>query len=125
MATTTHWVIKTTLARFAVPIAPSLERLMRRFPFISLLGSFSITSIFYILMFDVDNMGRSIYFEIIAASATLSILINLAIAQYFSVRNATHEDILKKPASDINWRPGELLTLTLLIFSLLVIRFIK
>lgn len=125
MAANTHWIVKTSLARFAVPIAPPLERLMRRLPLISLLGSFSVTSLFYISIFDVDNMGRSIYFEIIAASATLSILVNLAIAQFFSIKNANYEDILKKPNADINWRPGELLTLTLLIFSLLLIRFIK
>jgi hypothetical protein len=125
MASNTYWIVKMALGRFAVPVVPSMERLMRCLPLISLLSSFSVVSIFYICKFDVDNMGQTIYFQVLVASTALSILINFAVAQYFSVRNVANEEVLKNPDSDINWRPTEFLTIGILIASLIFIIFMR
>jgi hypothetical protein len=124
MTANTYWIVRMVLGRFAVPVIPSMERLMRRLPLISLLGSFSVVSIFYIYRFDVDNMGRGVYFQVLAVGAVFSVLINFAVAQYFLVRNVANEEVLKNPVSDISWRPVEFLAIGIFVVSLVLIGFL-
>ena len=104
--------VRSLLANFTMSCDPKWQNLARRLPLVAWFVSFSITSVAFLKLFEVDRIGPWIFIDVALVSTLGAVPLMYAVAQYFVVRQTANEIDLAAHDQGNNWRPLGLLFIT-------------
>lgn len=114
------YVVSSLLATFRVPYAPRWEKPLARLPLISLLAAFSLTSVAFLRLFDVNSIGPRVFVDVVLVTILVSIVLNFFAVSYFVLTGAVERSAATTASHPISWRPMELVLLLAVVAALAI-----
>lgn len=101
------YVVSSLLATFRVPYSPRWEKPLARLPLISFLAAFSLTSVVFLRLFDVDSIGLKVFVDVILVALLGSIFLSFFSVSYFILTGAVERSATVDASHPISWRGME------------------
>jgi hypothetical protein len=112
------YVVSSLIATFRVPYAPRWKKALARLPLIALLAAFSLTSVAFLKLFDVDAIGPRIFVDVTLVAALGAILLTLLAAAFFVLTGAVERSAGEAAAHPISWRGTERILIAIALAAL-------